>query len=85
MRLIQLKDRVIVRDFRIQLVFQQFERSRCEGVRIVLEVGKLMKNEELLDRALMDGNTVGYVGKTSGQSVNEVVDVVEFDETRLMR
>jgi hypothetical protein len=66
-RLIQLKDRVIVIDFRIQLVFRQFERSRCEGVRIVLEVGKLMKNEVLLDRALMDENTAGYVEKTLGQ------------------
>ena len=65
MWLIPLKDRVIVRDFRIQLVFRQFERSRCEGVESELVVGNLMRNEELLDQAWMDVNTVDYVEKTS--------------------
>ena len=65
MWLIPLKDRVIVRDFRIRLVFRQFERSRCEGVESELVVGNLMRNEELLDQAWMDVNTVDYVEKTS--------------------
>lgn len=64
-----------MRDFRTQLVFRQFERSRCEGVRNVLEVVKLMKNEELLDRALMDVNTVDYVEKTLREQSNEAGEV----------
>lgn len=40
----------------------------------MLMVGKLMRNEELLDRALMGGNTVDYVETTLQQQSMRLVD-----------
>ena len=46
-----LKDRVIVKDFRVRLVFPQFERSEYEMVGIEKGAETSMMNEELLGQA----------------------------------